>query len=135
MHFQRGFARDFGVIGLTVLGCFSLLAQISRPGGCRHVFTANAAVVTADLEAMQKCLADYALEHGGAFPDQLAALWSPRSDGETYLRGRTSEPRDPWKNFYRYRVTADHRGYRLESLGRDGEPGGRGESADIGVSR
>lgn len=135
MHFQRGFSRDFGVIGLSVLGCFTLLAQFSRPGGCRHAFTANAAVVKADLEAIQKRLADYALDHDGGFPDRLSDLLSQRSDGETYLCGRTSEPKDPWKNCYRYTVTVDHRGYRLESLGRDDKPGGRGESADIVVHR
>jgi general secretion pathway protein G len=43
----------------------------------------------------------------------------------------TSIPLDPWKNPYQYEAPTDERAFRIYSLGKDGQPGGWGQNADI----
>jgi general secretion pathway protein G len=38
---------------------------------------------------------------------------------------------DPWGNPYIYKFPGEHGDYDLISLGKDGQPGGEGEAADI----
>jgi general secretion pathway protein G len=40
-------------------------------------------------------------------------------------------PADPWGHDYQYRAPGQHGDFDLLSLGKDGQPGGDGESADI----
>ena len=40
-------------------------------------------------------------------------------------------PLDPWGKAYIYKVPGDKWEFDLLSLGRDGQPGGNGEDADI----
>ena len=47
-----------------------------------------------------------------------------------YLRNGTV-PKDPWGNDYRYRFPGEHGDIDMFSLGKDNEPGGSGETADI----
>ena len=52
----------------------------------------------------------------------------PKWDGP-YLAKRV--PVDPWGNAYVYRVPGEHGDFDLMSLGKDGQPGGSDEAADI----
>jgi general secretion pathway protein G len=40
-------------------------------------------------------------------------------------------PMDPWGNAYIYKIPGTHGDYDLISYGKDGQPGGDGEAADI----
>jgi general secretion pathway protein G len=40
-------------------------------------------------------------------------------------------PEDPWDHPYIYKQRGEHDEYDLLSLGKDGQPGGTGEDADI----
>ena len=40
-------------------------------------------------------------------------------------------PPDPWGRAYLYRAPGQHGEYDLQSLGRDGAPGGDGDKADL----
>jgi general secretion pathway protein G len=40
-------------------------------------------------------------------------------------------PMDPWGHPYQYRVPGTKGEYEIVSLGKDGQPGGTGDSADI----
>jgi general secretion pathway protein G len=42
-------------------------------------------------------------------------------------------PNDPWGRAYVYRVLGQKGEFDLFSLGKDGQPGGSGENADIGI--
>lgn len=90
--------------------------------------------------ALQQYLDDYK-----DFPDNtvgLAALLEPTKGGPgpageqrpPYL---AEIPQDPWGRPYIYekprRLHGATKIYRLQTLGRDGVPGGRGEDADIGT--
>ena len=69
----------------------------------------------------------------GAGEQGLAALNTrpsdePKWDGP-YLR--KAVPLDPWDNPYQYRQPGERGEYDLFSVGKDGQPGGDGENADI----
>jgi general secretion pathway protein G len=40
-------------------------------------------------------------------------------------------PNDPWGNPYQYRQPGEHGEFDLFSFGKDGQPGGTGEAADV----
>ena len=40
-------------------------------------------------------------------------------------------PPDPWGKPYNYRQPGEHGEFDLVSLGKDGQPGGEGENADV----
>ena len=76
------------------------------------------AVGGADEAAMASIRKVYGLDR--SLPEQFV----------TYL-GK-AVPRDPWGQPYQYRAPGEHGEFDLFSLGRDGQPGGTGEAADIG---
>ncbi|HSO06737.1 MAG TPA: type II secretion system major pseudopilin GspG, partial [Pelomicrobium sp.] len=90
----------------------------------------------AQIDALEKALDHYRLDTGH-YPSSeqgLKALTErpqnePRWDGP-YLKKEA--PPDPWGRAYVYRNPGQGgRDYDLLSLGRDGQPGGSGEDADI----
>lgn len=95
-------------------------------GGTQRTMKAQA-----DIRAIGSALAAYAVDNGGKYPDALDVLVKPDSRGKTYLR-TTALPKDPWGRDYRY--DAPSKGNlrpRVYSYGKDGQPGGVGEDADI----
>ena len=78
----------------------------------------------------------------GRFPSQAQGLHAlcqkptvppvPKDYPESGYLDRSSVPRDPWGNEYVYSAPGRNgRPYEVTSYGRDGEPGGTGEDADI----
>jgi general secretion pathway protein G len=73
----------------------------------------------------------------GHYPNSeqgLAALMK-RPPAENRWQGpylRKDIPNDPWGTAYQYAQPGEHGEFDLFSLGKDGKPGGEGESADIG---
>ena len=84
-----------------------------------------------DATATTSAVDVYTLEHDGRAPNKFDALVTPDENGRTYLQNRTTVPRDPWGNFYRYEPPTHARGFRVYSLGKDGKPGGEGDDADV----
>jgi general secretion pathway protein G len=84
-------------------------------------------------------LDSYRLDNG-SYPSTeqgLAALRDrpTRDPAPTNWRGpylRKGVPLDPWGRPYIYRIQSS--GYDLQTLGRDGRPGGDGEDQDVGGS-
>ena len=89
----------------------------------------------AQIDAFDKALDQYRLDTG-RYPtteEGLAALVQrppsePRWAGP-YLK--KAVPQDPWGRPYGYRAPGEHGEYDLYSYGRDGQPGGTAESADV----
>ena len=82
-----------------------------------------------------KALDQYRLDTGHFPTNQqgLAVLMErpsnePKWDGP-YLK--KSVPPDPWDKPYKYRFPGEHGDYDIYSYGKDGQPGGTGENADI----
>jgi general secretion pathway protein G len=135
--------RGFTLLELmVVIAVMAVLAAVVAPNIFRHVGDARAGAARTQVELLSLALGQYALDNG-QFPSTaqgLAALRSqPQDDGgraARHWRGpylAKEVPLDPWGRPYLYASpgTQGVDGFDLYSLGRDGQPGGDGEDADI----
>lgn len=129
---SRGFTLLELLVVLVVLG---LLAGIVGPKYFNQLGRSEAKVARAQIEGLSKALDIYRLElgHYPSTEQGLAALTSAPSDvpnwGGPYLKKQV--PQDPWGRDYIYRSPSELADYELLSMGKDGQPGGDGENADI----
>lgn len=129
---QHGFTLLELLVVLVVLG---LLAGIVAPRYFSQLGRSEAKVARAQIEGLAKALDLYRLEVG-RYPSSeqgLQALVSAPSDESRwsgpYLQKKV--PDDPWGHAYLYRHPGENGEYDLFSLGKDGQPGGDGENAEI----
>jgi general secretion pathway protein G len=125
---------------LVVLLVISVLAALVGPMVFRNVGDAKQQAARAQIELFGLALDAYRLDTGD-YPttDQgLAALWELPTTGPAPLgwRGpytRKAIPLDSWGRAYVYRCPPleARTGYDLLTYGKDGQPGGEGEDADV----
>jgi general secretion pathway protein G len=124
---------------LVVVAIIGLLAAYVGPKYFGQVGKSEQALARAQIDSFQKALAAYRLDTG-AFPtteEGLAALLqrpAGLSAGKwngPYLS--KAVPQDPWGRPYMYRVPGARGDYDLLSYGKDGQPGGTGDAADVGT--
>lgn len=125
------------VVVIILLG---LLAGLVGPRIFGRVSEAKSQTARTQIELLGIALDNYRLDNG-QYPttDQgLEALWQrptrepiPRNWKAPYLKKPV--PDDPWDRPYLYASPGEQNewGYDLTTLGRDGQPGGEGEDADI----
>jgi len=120
---------------LVVMVIIGLLAGYVGPKYFSQVGKSEVKVARAQIDALEKALDQYRLDtgHYPTTEQGLAALFTrpasePKWDGP-YLK--KSVPGDPWGNAYIYRIPGEHSEFDLLSYGKDGQPGGTGEAADI----
>lgn len=121
---------------LVVVAIIGLLAAFVGPRLFGHIGKSQVTAAKAQIEALSHAVDTYRIDMG-RFPDPnegLQALVKPPADAGhwngPYLRKEV--PLDPWGHAYVYRVPGTNgREYAIESLGRDGQPGGTGEDADL----
>ncbi|MGE0354237.1 MAG: type II secretion system major pseudopilin GspG [Gemmatimonadales bacterium] len=125
---------------LVVIAVIAILASIVTPMVFRNVGDAKVSAAKTQVEIVATALDAYRLDND-YYPSTaqgLAALRT-RPDGEPAAlnwRGpylRKDVPPDPWGRPYVYESpgTVNPESYDLKSLGRDGQPGGEGEDADV----
>ena len=124
---QQGFSLAELMVVIVILG---LLATIVVPNVVGYLFKANIAKAKADIATLEQAVTSWAVDNGGRYPESLDVLVQPDEAGKTYLQGYTSIPLDPWKNEYNY-SQPDGRNFLITSFGKDGQPGGEGDDADI----
>jgi general secretion pathway protein G len=134
---RRGFTLIEILVVITVIG---LLAALVGPRILGRVSEAKSATGKAQLEMLSVALDNYRLDNG-SYPTTeqgLAALQEKptRDPAPLNWRGpylKRNIPADPWGRPYVYRSPGEHDpgGNDLSSLGKDGQPGGQGEDADI----
>jgi general secretion pathway protein G len=134
---RSGFTLLELVVVIIVLG---LLAGIVAPQIIGRLSEAKSTTARTQIELLSVALDGYRLDNG-SYPttDQgLAALREKptRSPIPSNWRGpylRKDVPLDPWGRAYLYRAPGERNAgaFDLESLGRDGKPGGAGEDADV----
>jgi len=113
-----------------ILGA-GLAATAVIPNVVAQVSATNQMRATSDIVAITEAINEYAVVHGGRYPDSLEELVTPDENGRTYL-DRDEVPLDPWGNPYLYRCPDEQRHKPLVfTLGADGVPGGAGEDRDI----
>ncbi len=134
---RRGFTLIELLVVIIVLG---LLAALVGPQILGRVSEAKSGTAKTQIELLGTALDNYKLDNG-SYPttDQgLSALESKPARDPVPLdwRGpylKRDVPADPWSRAYIYKSPGDHNrtGYDLSTLGRDGQPGGSDEDADI----
>jgi general secretion pathway protein G len=120
---------------LVVVLILGLLAGFVAPRYFGQVGKSEVGVAKAQLDALEKALDQYRLDTGHYPSTELgleALIKRPASEPKwngPYLR--KSVPLDPWGQPYLYRVPGQKGDFDLLSYGKDGQPGGSGENADI----
>jgi general secretion pathway protein G len=130
-------ARGFTLLELlVVLVIIGLLAGYVAPRYFSQVGKSEVKVAQAQIVAFEKALDTYRLDIG-RYPSTeqgLNALLA-RPENEAKWNGpylQKAVPLDPWGKPYQYKSPGEQgREFDLWSLGRDGQPGGTGDGADI----
>ena len=132
VQFGRGFTLLELLVVMVIIG---LLAAYVGPKYFSQVGKSEIKMAQAQIDSLEKALHQYRLDVG-SYPSTeqgLAALiTSPGNEARwqgPYLS--KTPPPDPWRNPYVYKYPGENSEFDLFSLGRDGQPGGEGEAADI----
>ena len=120
---------------LVVVVIIGLLAGLVAPRYFGQVGKSEVNTARAQLDSLGKALDQYRLDTGH-YPNTelgLAALVTrpanePKWNGP-YLR--KDVPLDPWGKPYVYKALGEKGDFDLLSYGKDGQPGGSGENADL----
>jgi general secretion pathway protein G len=121
---------------LVVVVIIGLLAGYVAPRYFGQVGKSEVTTAKAQIDALGKALDQYRLDTGHYPSSELglnALVQKPANEAKwngPYLR--KAVPLDPWGKPYVYRVPGEKGiDYDLVSLGKDGQPGGSSEAADV----
>ena len=133
MKRRRGFTLLELMVVMVIIG---LLASYVAPRYFTQVGKSEAKVARAQIDAFEKALDQYRADTS-RYPstEQGLAALVKKPSGEARWDGpylKRAVPLDPWGRPYQYRAPGEHGDFDVFSLGRDGAPGGSGDSADIG---
>jgi general secretion pathway protein G len=120
---------------LVVMVIIGLLAGYVGPKLFAQIGKSEVKATKAQIDALQKSLDQYRIDvgHYPSTEQGLAALVTRPGEEPKWAGPYLSKavPADPWGHDYQYRAPGQHGDFDLLSLGKDGQPGGDGESADI----
>jgi len=125
---------------LVVITVIAILAALVAPMVFSHVGDAKLSAARAQIELFGLALEAYRLDND-YYPSTAQGLEALRTrpSGDPEARNwrgpylKKTVPLDPWGRAYMYKSPGDAspQSYDLLSYGRDGQPGGSGEDADI----
>jgi general secretion pathway protein G len=134
---RRQCANGFTLLELlVVIVIIGLLAAYVGPKYFSQLGKSEVTIAKAQIEAFEKALDTYRLDVG-RYPNTeegLAALLVAPPSGVAKWNGpylKKAVPPDPWGHPFQYRSPGPKGEFEILSLGRDGQPGGTGENADI----
>lgn len=120
---------------LVVMVIIGLLASYVGPKYFAQIGKSEVKTAKAQIDALEKALDQYRLDTG-RYPTTeqgLAALNTKPADepkwAGPYLK--KAVPPDPWGHAYVYKAPGEHGDFDLLSFGKDGQPGGSDEAADV----
>jgi len=120
---------------LVVVVIIGLLASYVGPRYFSQIGRSEVQAARAQMRALAQGIEQFRLDTG-RFPttaEGLAALQAA-PPGVVGWRGpylKQALPPDPWGQAYRYRAPADGHDFEIGSLGKDGQPGGTQDAADL----
>ena len=138
MIFRRARSHGFTLLELlVVVVIIGLLASYVGPRYFGQLGKSEVTTAKAQMQAFSRALDQFRLDVG-RYPTTeqgLAALLTrpgdePKWNGP-YLQNAV--PLDPWGKAYVYRAPGEKGDYDIVSYGKDGAPGGTGDSADISL--
>jgi general secretion pathway protein G len=136
-RYRRSDARGFTLLELlVVMVIIGLLAGFVAPRYFAQVGKSRIKAAKAQIDALDKAIEQFRLDVGRlpTTEEGLAAL-NAAPQGMTNWGGpylKKDVPLDPWGHAYVYVQPGTHQNdFDLISYGRDGQPGGTGEDADI----
>ena len=120
---------------LVVMVIIGLLAGYVGPKYFAQVGKSETKTAMAQIDAFAKALDQYRLDTG-RYPttEQGLAALVVRPDSDSRWSGpylKKAVPLDPWGRAYLYRQPGTHGDYDVFSYGKDGQPGGTEEAADV----
>jgi general secretion pathway protein G len=123
---------------LVVVAIIGLLAAYVGPKYFSQIGKSEQTVAKSQVEGFGRALGAYRIDVG-SYPtseEGLGALTDKPSDNAKALKWNgpyleKSVPLDPWGRPYRYRSPGAKGDYEVMSFGKDGQPGGMGDAADI----
>ena len=121
---------------LVVIVIIGLLAAYVGPKYFAQLGKSEVTIAKAQMEAFEKSLDTYRLDVG-RYPsteEGMAALMAAPATAGAKWNGpylKKGIPQDPWGHPYQYRSPGTKGDYEILSTGKDGQPGGTGENADI----
>ena len=133
---ERGAQSGFTLLELlVVLVILGLLVGYVAPKYFAQLGKSEVKTARAQINSLEKALDQYRLDVG-RYPtgEQGLAALNVRPAAEPKWAGpylQKAVPNDPWGRPYLYKAPGEHGEYDLSSLGKDGQPGGDEESADI----
>lgn len=120
---------------LVVVAIIGLLVGYVAPRYFGQVGKSEVTTAKAQIDALEKALDQYRLDLGRYPTMELglnALVQAPPNEPKwngPYLK--KAVPLDPWGKPYVYKAPGERGDYDLISYGKDGQPGGAGENADI----
>lgn len=129
-------ARGFTLLELlVVVAIIGLLVGYVAPRYFGQIGKSEVTTAKAQIDALDKALDQYRLDTGRYPSTELglnALVQRPQDEPKwngPYLK--KAVPLDPWGKPYQYRAPGEKGDFDIVSLGKDGQPGGSGENADI----
>lgn len=130
--------RTFGFTLLELLVVIAIIGLLSAFVGPRYfgqLGKSEQALARSQIESFHRALATYRLDVG-SFPtteEGLTALVNKPGNSAKWNGPYLSKglPMDPWGKPYVYKLPGSRGDYDLMSYGKDGQPGGSGEGADV----
>ena len=131
-HRSRGFTLLELLVVMVIIG---LLAGYVGPKYFAQIGKSEVKAARAQIDALGKALDQYRLDTG-RYPTTEQGLTAlvvapgdePKWQGPYLVK---AVPNDPWGRAYVFRSPGSHGDYDLQSYGRDGQPGGSGDDADV----
>lgn len=137
------FTRSFGYVSkgftllelLVVMVIIGLLASYVGPRYFAQLGKSEQGVAKAQIEALAKALDAYRLDVG-SYPGNDVGLEALTHKGSASDKWRgpylqKNVPMDPWGRPYLYKLNNEGSDIELQSLGKDGQPGGTQDNADV----
>ncbi|MEW6612261.1 MAG: type II secretion system major pseudopilin GspG [Pseudomonadota bacterium] len=129
---SRGFTLLELLVVMVIIG---LLAGYVGPKYFAQIGKSEVKTARAQLDALEKALEQYRVDTG-RYPstEQGLAALNARPADEAKWAGpylKKAIPSDPWGQPYVYQQPGAHGDFDLLSYGKDGQPGGSGEAADL----